>query len=89
LPRIWEEGTRSGFDQVAPAERLSRPLLPASSVKGRRSRSTSGGCQGPAGEGDWADRVRDRDRFDCRQNARSDRDDAVRSGLASSSSKPS
>jgi hypothetical protein len=58
---MWEEGTGSGFDQVAPADRLSRPLLPAPSVKGRQSRqpgdaAAPGGCQGPAGEGDWADR---------------------------------
>jgi hypothetical protein len=38
------------------------------------------GCHGPAGKGDWADRVRDRNCLDRRENAPGHRDDADRSG---------
>jgi hypothetical protein len=98
---MWEEGTGSAFDQVAPAERASRPLQPApvkasgraAPAKERRRRrvgeTVPRNHSQAARESDWADRVRNRDPVDLRQNARSHRDDAVRSGPASSSSKPS
>jgi len=51
---MWKERAGGGFDQVAPAEQVSRPLLPAPTVKGQRSRHSgeeaAPGCGGAAVE---------------------------------------
>jgi hypothetical protein len=51
---MWKERAGGGFDQVASAEQVSRPLLPAPTVKGQRSRHSgeeaAPGCGGAAVE---------------------------------------